>query len=245
MGEHVEHDPASPPLATGAAARTPVAPLFPSAARTPVALLLPSAAGEVPFQFGRCHQDVRPDHHPITTPHRYQAMNERIRTLLQGRRERLRRATGRDLTSPPGDPTPLSAEEREHLLGDARDLYWNELEWENLTEEERLDDGAIVDLTFPGFLAYVRGLLLSETMPDSLAPASPRPQVVEDILSFLGGRVVELREQMTRGGGGDERTQLEAALAMTSRLLDLVLFEFYRLTPEEIAAADAAGVPEA
>lgn len=172
-------------------------------------------------------------------------MNERIRTLLHGRIERLRRATGRDLNRPAGDPAPLSTEDREHMLSDAQDLYWNELEWENITEEEALDDGAIVDLAFPGFLAYVRGLLLAEAMPDSLAPASPRPQVVDDLLGFLGGRVVSLKEEITAATDADERAQLRTALTMTSRLVDLVLFELYRLSPEEIASVDAPAPSEA
>ncbi len=173
------------------------------------------------------------------------SMNERIRTLLNGRQERLRRASGRELSSPQGDPAPLSAEDREHLLGDARDLYWNELEWEHLTGEEQMDDGAIVDLTFPGFLAYIRGLLLAETMPDSLAPASPRPEIVEDVLAFLAGRMVALKEEITGASQGEEQARLRMALVMTSRLLDLVLFELYALTPEEIASVDAQAAPEA
>ena len=81
---------------------------------------------------------------------------------------------------------------REYLKGEALDLYWNELEWEHLTDEEALEEGPLTPLTFPGVLAFVRGLLLHEVMPDSLAPANPRPQVVEDILDFLAGLFVEV-----------------------------------------------------
>ena len=100
-------------------------------------------------------------------------MNQRVSTILEGRTERLQAAVGRDLSIPPGDPAPLSEGDRSHLLDYARDLYWNELAWENLTGEEALDGGPLVKLTFPGFLAFVRGLLLAEAMPDSLAPRLP------------------------------------------------------------------------
>lgn len=165
-------------------------------------------------------------------------MNERVRTLLDGRRERLRRAAGRDLKRPTGDPAPLPEADREHLLDYARELYWNELEWENLTEEELLDDGPLADLTFPGFLAFVRGLLLAEAMPDSLAPASPRPQVVEDILVFLGDRLVTLNEEGRDAVDPEEQADLRQALEVTSRLIDLVMFQFYGLTSDEIAAVE-------
>ena len=146
---------------------------------------------------------------------------------------------GRELSIPAGDPTPLSEGDRSHLLDYARDLYWNELEWENLTGEEALDGGPVVNLAFPGFLAFVRGLLLAETMPDSLAPASPRPQVVEDVLEFLGGQSLELREKITAGGDPEDVDRHRAALTMTGGLLDLVMFELYGLSAEEVEAADA------
>ena len=50
------------------------------------------------------------------------------------------------------------------LREEAEDLYWNELEWEHITDEEALEEGPLTTLTFPGFLAYVRGLLLREVM---------------------------------------------------------------------------------
>ena len=146
---------------------------------------------------------------------------------------------GRDLSVPAGDPAPLSDGDRSHLLDDARDLYWNELEWENLTGEEALDGGPVVQLAFPGFLAFVRGLLLAEAMPDSLAPASPRPQVVEDLLEFLAGQSLDLREKITAGGDPDDVARHHAALTMTGRLIDLVMFELYGFSTSEIEAADA------
>jgi hypothetical protein len=164
-------------------------------------------------------------------------MNERVKTLLDGRRERLQRVTGRVLTPPPGDPSPLPEADRVHLMDYARDLYQNELEWENITGEEQMGDRTLVSLAFPGFLAFVRGLLLSETMPDSLAPASPRPTVVEDILQFLGQQSVDLEERMLASDADEEDEARGAvALQMTDRLIDLVMFELYELTSEEIEA---------
>jgi len=164
-------------------------------------------------------------------------MNERIKTLLDGRRERLGHRTGRALVPPAGDPSPLPEGDRAHLLDYAVELYENELEWENITGEEQLEGGAVVQLAFPGFLAYVRGLLLTEAMPDSLAPASPRPEVVGDVLAFLGGRALELKEASV-GGDPDPEAQARTAVAlrMTDRLIDLVMFHLYGLTTDEIEA---------
>lgn len=169
-------------------------------------------------------------------------MNERVKTLLEGRRERLESVLGRELTTPRGaDDPPLTEERREYLLEEARDLYWNELEWENLTEEERLEEGAFTEMAFPGLLAFVRGLLLQETMPDALAPARPRPEVVEDLLSFLAGRVVELRDEMP-DIPGEETRRMEIELAMTSRLVDLVLYELHELDEGEVERVESAAM---
>jgi hypothetical protein len=167
-------------------------------------------------------------------------MSDRIATLLQGRRERLGRILDRPLADPPADDTPLTPEARAHLLGDAQDLYWNELEWENLMEEEAVDVGEpLFELMFPGLLAYVRGLLLTKVMDDALAPASPRPVVVEDLLAFLAGRVLELEETLAADGVEDGE-RLRGELAMTDRLVDLVLFQYHGLSEDDIQAVETA-----
>ncbi|MDX1568165.1 MAG: hypothetical protein R3223_10225 [Longimicrobiales bacterium] len=168
-------------------------------------------------------------------------MKDRASTLIEGRKERLERILERELSPPPGaDSHPLTDEKREYLLGEAEDLYWNELEWENITEEERLDEGALTELAFPGLLAFVRGLLLQETMPDALAPARPRPEVVEDILRFLAARVVELRDEAPEEPGGEEESRIETELAMTNRLIDLITYELYGLDEEEVERIESA-----
>lgn len=170
-------------------------------------------------------------------------MNHRVSTLLDGRRERLERVLGRSMEAPEGtDDPPLTEEKRSYLLDEARNLYWNELEWENLTEEERLDEGdPLTELAFPGLLAYVRGLLLQEAMPDALAPAHPRPGVVEELLRFLAGRVVDLGDE-AEDEDDDVRGQ-RIELAMTDRLIDLILYELYGLDDAEVEQVEAAARP--
>jgi hypothetical protein len=167
-------------------------------------------------------------------------MTDRATTLLGGRRERLGRTLARALETPAessGDP--LTEEARAYLIGEAQDLYWNELEWEHITDEEALEGGAITELTFPGFLAYVRGLLLREVMPDSLSPANPRPRVVEAVLDFLASRVLELEDGVSVPNGSDA-AQLKAELELTSRLIDRVLFLFHGLSAGDIERVEDA-----
>jgi hypothetical protein len=168
-------------------------------------------------------------------------MNDRVDTLLRGRRERLQKLLLRPLSYPEADPDAdsLTDEAREHLMGYADELYWNELEWENITSEEETGYGPISQLIFPGFLALVRGLLLEEALPDAKAPAEPRPEVVESILRFLAGRVVALEESLD-GGGLEDRRRVEGELDVTDHLLDLVLYQFHDLSEAEIERLEEA-----
>ena len=70
-------------------------------------------------------------------------------------------------------------------------------------------------------------------MPDSLAPANPRPEVVEDIAAFLAGRVIELR------AGDDDGDGVEWELSMAERLIDLVLFALHGLSKEDVARIES------
>lgn len=170
-------------------------------------------------------------------------MTGRAKTILTGRRERMERILDRSLEPPTaGSDTPLPAETREHLMSEAQDLYWNELEWEHITDEEALEGGPIVELTFPGFLAYVRGLLLDEVMPDSLSPANPRPQVVKDLLEFLAQRVVDLGEKLDADEVA-EREKMGRELEMTSELIDRVLYLYHDLSEQEIELVETARAP--
>ena len=167
-------------------------------------------------------------------------MTGRADTLLTGRRERMERILDRGLEPPTaGASEPISEETRTYLLSEVEDLYWNELEWEHITDEESLDAGPIAELTFPGLLAYVRGLLLSEVMPDSLSPANPRPRVVADALRFLANRVVELEEELS-SSDASEPDRLKAELDMTSGLIDRVLYLYHGLNEQDVERLEQA-----
>ncbi|MBT8396844.1 MAG: hypothetical protein HKO65_02210 [Gemmatimonadetes bacterium] len=170
-------------------------------------------------------------------------MTDRESTLLAGRVKRIEQVLGAPLPSPMDAPSPpLQEKERDHLREAAEDLYWNELEWEKLTGEERLDEEFLTELAFPGLLAFVRGLLLTVTMPDALAPPRPSPEVVQDILVFLAARIVELEEQASVSDEED-RIHRKAELEMTNRLVDLVLYQQHQLGPDDVAKIEAALAP--
>ena len=161
-------------------------------------------------------------------------MNDRATTLLEGRREKIERALGRPLAVPePATGGELSESERDHLRNAATDLYLNELAWENITEEEQVEGEPLAELAFPGFLAFIQGLLLEQVMPDSLAPANPRPEIVEDLLKFLAERVVAVQDGMGDAGEGDAEQEARD-LALTDRLLDLVLFRLHGVDPADV-----------
>jgi hypothetical protein len=167
-------------------------------------------------------------------------MTDRATTLIEGRRERLERILGPGLKAPrSAPPGSLTADARGYLVEEAKNLYWNDLEWERITDEEALEEGPIAQLAFPGFLAFIRGLLLNEVMPDSQAPASPRPQVVEDLLDFLARRVVELEDELAHAPA-DEVASVQTALDLTSQLVDLVLYQFHGVGPKDVERIEAA-----
>lgn len=157
--------------------------------------------------------------------------------LLDARRRRLQSTVGRPLLIPKGtvDP-PLSEKRRAYLFGEAKDLYWNDLEWELVTQEEEGEKGELPELIFPGLLAFVRGLLVTEVPKDSPVGPAPRPEVVEDVLEFLARRVLELQEGGSESPVDAERA--DEALAMTSAVLDRVLLEYHRLSPEDVGALE-------
>ncbi len=70
-------------------------------------------------------------------------------------------------------------------------------------------------------------------MPDAKAPASPRPEVVEDILGFLAARVVELEDGLA-GPDPESEERMRTELEMTSRLVDLVLYQYHGLARTDI-----------
>jgi hypothetical protein len=163
---------------------------------------------------------------------------EPARDLVRNRRRALQEAVGRALQEPGGTPEPpLAPERRAHLLEELQDLYWNDLEWENVTEEERMEGGAIPELTFPGVLALTRGLLQTDVPEDSPAGPEPRPEVVEQFLEFLAERVIDLRS-VASGAPSEDADRAALDLRMTEGLLDRVLVEYHRLPLEDVGSLE-------
>jgi hypothetical protein len=160
-------------------------------------------------------------------------MNDPVAALLGSRRDRLGHMLGRYLVPALGVAAP--AHVRQHLLEEATELYWNELEWEHITHDAGED---ATERCFAGLLSFVRGLLLRDALPGSQAQ-SARPEVVEELLRFLAGRVLELDERLTTGEVEDEPEKVRLELEMTDRLLDLVLYRWLELSPQEAARAEA------
>jgi len=169
-------------------------------------------------------------------------MRDRASLLIFGRRELLGRILGRPLVPPYGEVERRASEQvRRHLLEEAEELYWNEMAWEHITGDEGLGDFAIPEMAFPGFLAFVRALLLDETLPQAKEKAQPRPDVVEDVLRFLGRRLVEIEDELD-SGPAEDRVRLHDELSMTSRLIDRVLYRFHGLTAAEVERVEAGQV---
>jgi hypothetical protein len=144
--------------------------------------------------------------------------------FLARRRARLEQILQAALVPPRS--SGIDEERRKFLTEEAEELYWNELEWENLTSEEMQGGSELVELAFPGFLAFVDGLLLKEANPDSQVPARPRPEVVEDVLIFLARRHLQLLPET------DPQSVLERD--MTTRLIDLVLYRLHGIAVDRV-----------
>jgi hypothetical protein len=154
------------------------------------------------------------------------------------RRARLTEAVNRPLHRLGEGAEPLDRERAEYLLREAEELYWNELAWEELTDEELIGGGHLTELVFPGVLAFVEGLLVEKVPADSLAPARPHPDVVEEILLFLAEQQVSFGQELERGADSE---RIVWARAMTARLVDLVLSRLYGLSVEELEESGALG----
>jgi hypothetical protein len=152
-----------------------------------------------------------------------QAVVEQRRTRIFGLLERTPTRVG-------AHAVPLSPERLAHLRREGEELYWNELVWEELTDEEAITGGHLTEMVFPAFLAYVDGLLVDRVADDSSAPASPHPDAVEEILTFLGERYSEATVDLENGC--DSQKVVWARL-MARQLIDLVLCRLYRLGSAE------------
>jgi hypothetical protein len=155
--------------------------------------------------------------------------------FLARRRARLEKLLQHPLVPPRA--SGIEPAKRQFLREEAEELYWNELEWEKLTEEEMSAGGSeLVELTFPGFLAFIDGLLLKEANSDSPVPATPRPEVVEDVLLFLSTCYLELLPK----SGAQSRLERE----MTERLIDLVLYRLHNIAVDSVDRLELARLDE-
>ena len=150
--------------------------------------------------------------------------------FVEQRRARIFGILGRTPTRVGAGAGPLSPERLEYLRREGEALYWNELVWEELTDEEAITGGHLTEMVFPAFLAYVDGLLVDRVAADSSAPASPHPDAVEEILTFLGERYSEATVDLENGC--DSQKVVWARL-MARQLIDLVLCRLYRLGSAE------------
>ena len=158
--------------------------------------------------------------------------------VIESRRAHILQAIGR-----PADPNvvggvPLAREHHMHLVHEAEELYWNELAWEEITDEERVAGGHLTELVFPGFLAFVDGLLEDMTLPGSFEIRTSHPEVVEELLLFLAGHYAEAQAQLDRGV---DSAKVVWARALTSELIDLVLIRLLDLTSAERELLESGG----
>lgn len=157
---------------------------------------------------------------------------------VESRRGKLARTIGRSLE--PGAPIgpPLTSDQVEHLRLEAEELYWNELSWEELTDEESVSGGHLTELVFPGFLAFVEGLLNDTVPADSTMPPRPHPEVVEEVLTFLAEQAVELSGKLEEGADSE---RVVRARAMTVGLVDLTLYRLHDVSSADRELLERAG----
>ena len=152
-------------------------------------------------------------------------------TLVLERLRALRRALGRNVGPRDVVVRHTSPAARRHLFEEACELYWNELSWEETTDEEMIGDQELTERVFPGLLAFINALLPSG---ESGEPDRKREHrdVAHDFLLWLAARLVELRNAKVAGNGHHARIRRE--LQVTDELIDLVAYRLYSLTSDEI-----------
>lgn len=155
------------------------------------------------------------------------------RRLVDERVRDVARRIDRPLPAHPA-PDETAPRTRDYLLDGARELYSNELRWEQETEEEQTASGELTEMVFPAFLAFVDALVRTHGQADE--GASHR-DVVLDLLHWLATRVITLRN---RRPSSTPRVQ-EVLLA--DRLIDLVLYRYLELDASEVETVDADRTP--
>jgi hypothetical protein len=152
-------------------------------------------------------------------------------TLVTERLRALRRALGRNVGPRDVVVRGTSPASRKHLFEEACELYWNELSWEETTDEEMIGDRELTEMVFPGLLAFIDALLPSG---ESGEPDRKREHrdVAHDFLLWLAARLVGLRNAKISGNGHHSRIRRE--LQVTDELIDLIAYRLYSLTSDEI-----------
>jgi hypothetical protein len=167
-----------------------------------------------------------------------QAAPGAAQAMVEMRRARVVVAVGARNGTPSVEPASTPPERLAFFLREVEELYWNELAWEQMTDEEAVSGGRFTELVFPGFLTLVDGLLPCCTPePDQTAPRA-YPDAVEEILTFLGERCATLTAALESGA---DSQKVVWARAMSLHLLDLVLYRLYRLSPAEREMVEAFG----
>lgn len=154
------------------------------------------------------------------------------RTLVKERIRGIRKTVGRRLG--PGDIVlrPATPEVRQHLFEEACELYWNEMSWEEITDEELIGDDELTEMVFPGLLTLIDAFLPKSANGEPDRDREHR-DVAHDFLEWLAARLVELRETST--DSDEERLRIRRQEGVTDDLIDLVAFRVCSLTGDEIA----------
>ena len=137
------------------------------------------------------------------------------RTLVEERLRALRLILDRELDPDDIVLRPTAPASRRHLFEEACDLYWNELNWEQL---------------FPGLLALVDALLPRSENGEPDRDREHR-DVAHDFLLWLASLLVELR--VTRPEDDEDRDRILTEIQLTDDLVDLVSCRLFCLSDEE------------
>ncbi|MCL7970951.1 MAG: hypothetical protein M8866_02520 [marine benthic group bacterium] len=153
------------------------------------------------------------------------------RTLVEERVRSLRRQVNRELDPDDLILRPTAPAARRHLFEEACELYWNELNWEQLTNEELVGGGELTEMVFPGLLALVDAWL---PRAENGEPDRDREHrdVAHDFLLWLASRLVALR--IERPEDGADRARIGREIQVTDDLIDLVSFRLYCISEGEM-----------
>ncbi len=159
--------------------------------------------------------------------------NSRARSEIELRLRAIAERLDRELLPhPPIERTPDS--HHRHLLEETRQLYENELAWEEESGEESTESGQLVALVFPGTLALIDALVTSHAR-SAQGEGGPHRDVVIAFVEWLSDRLLKLRSGELGGSTTDRASEVD----LTDRLIDLVLYRYCGLSTSEVERVDA------